>query len=373
MTTVGKGRACWAVCAVLAGALQAAALAGDVAVTPTSADGVVVNISPAAVGQDMQATIAVNASAPPQVGQQTVVSEALTYEYTWSLSPDGSIGSVDPPPSQQPSSQSGSSATGSFPTPGQKTISVTVTIGGTADYSWVDADGNTQTVTLGVSGSAQFQIDVDVYQADAISITPLDKFSIDQTGILVSARVTCFGNPAAGVTVSFCSDKLTLNPATATTDATGQAMVTAHAGSSPSACADCSYVEATVDDGLGSSITATEELTVVEVKDPTTPDPSILVGGYDIDSLYSVVLTFSVTPVVQGVPVTFSLPSGPYGVNIFAQLEDQDTVTNGNGLASVRVRSGDLEGDVEVRCTFEASYGHADVTFAGITGLSTGN
>ena len=217
MTTVAKGRAHWAICAVLAGALHAAALAGDVAVTPTSVDGVVVNISPAAVGQDVQATIAVNASAPPQVGQQTLVSEALTYEYTWSFSPDGSIDSVSP--SQNPSSQTSSTATGSFPTPGEKTISVTVTIGGTADYSWVDADGNAQTVTLGVSGSAQFQIDVDVYQADAISITPLDKFSINKTGISVSAFVSCLGAPVSGVTVTF-SGGLSFSSTTAATSVT---------------------------------------------------------------------------------------------------------------------------------------------------------
>ena len=162
MTSVAKGRAHWAICAVLVGALHAGSLAADVAVTPASADGVVVNTSPAGVGCDVQATIAVNASAPPQVGQQTLVSEALTYEYTWSFSPDGSIGSVNPSQNQQPSSQSNSSATGSFPTSGQKTISVSVTIGGTADYSWVDADGNTQTATLGVSGSTPFQIDVDI-------------------------------------------------------------------------------------------------------------------------------------------------------------------------------------------------------------------
>ena len=219
MTTVAKGWAHWAMCAVLAGALHAASLAGDVAVTPTSVDGVVVSISPAAVGQDVQATIAVNASAPPQVGQQTLVSEALTYSYAWSFSPDGSIGSVDPPPNQQPSSQSNSSATGSFPTPGQKTISVTVTIGGTADYSWVDADGNTQTVTLGVSGSSPFQIDVDVYQADAISITPLDKFSINKTGITVYAFVSSLGAPVSGVTVTF-SGGLSFSSTTAATSVT---------------------------------------------------------------------------------------------------------------------------------------------------------
>ena len=52
MTTVAKGQAHWAICAVLAGAFHAASLAGDVAVTPASVDGVVVNISPAAVGQE---------------------------------------------------------------------------------------------------------------------------------------------------------------------------------------------------------------------------------------------------------------------------------------------------------------------------------
>ena len=372
MTTLAGSWTHWAICAVFVGALHAACSASDIAVTPTSADGVVVNISPAAVGQDVQATIAVNASAPPQVGQQTLVSEALTYSYAWSFSPDGSIGSVTP--SQNPSAQSSSTATGSFPTPGEKTTAVTVTIGGTATYSYTDAAGIVHTSTMTVTGTSPnppLEVDVQVYEADSVLLSAPSLVSINRTGIPISACVTCLGTPAAGVEVTFTCSNLTFSSPTATTDTSGTASVTAESGAEPSQAGGY-HITASTDDGLGGTVSGSSDMTVLKVDDPFPLNPKILAGGLSYPGLYTVDLMFCVSPPVAGVPVAFTMDGGG-GHNQPAALENPSTSTDSQGQASVTVRSSDVTETATVKCTYQESVNSTDVTFMGPISVGPAN
>jgi len=107
------------------------------------------------------------------------------------------------------------------------------------------------------------------------------------------------------------------------------------------------------------------------VNDPTPANPSIVVGHLMRDDLYTVVLTYAVSPPVEGVPIRFCFESDEgRGTNYPATLEDQDSVTDARGRASVRVRSSDLRESPTVKCVFEASSGSTDVKFEGITGVT---
>jgi len=89
------------------------------------------------------------------------------------------------------------------------------------------------------------------------------------------------------------------------------------------------------------------------------------------DNLYTVVLTYTVSPPIAGVPVRFCFESDEgRGVDYPATLEDQDAATDDRGQATVRVRSSDMRETVTVKCAFEASSGGTDVKFAGITSVT---
>ena len=249
------------------------------------------------------------------------------------------------------------SATVTYTTPGIKTISV---------YS-PDPHDNV------VNSPDSFGIyDVGEVTLSAQNIDS-DRVSIYQAGIEFLATVTCQQVRVSGKTVTFTSNDVTFpGGSTEVTDSNGGALVIGEAGSWPSMVEYGTWVTATVDNGLGVDVTADCYLTVIEIDNPTPANPKILVGHYPDNFLYSVVLTFTTSPPVWGLPVTFEFESSEGdGVNYAATLEDADGGTDTNGEATVRVRSSDLEETATVLCTFEASCGSTDVTFEGITGVST--
>jgi len=210
-----------------------------------------------------------------------------------------------------------------------------------------------------------------IFACDAISMSDLTVYSINKTGISISATVTCKGNPAPNLTVTFSCGALTFpGGATAVTNASGVATVTANTGSTPSSALDAETVTASVPDGIGNTYGAHDDFTVVKVNDPTPASPSIIVGHYPTNSLYSVLLTFTVSPAISGVPVTFSFQSGQNGFNHAATLEDGASATDANGQTTVRVRSSDLEQSKTVLGTYQESSGSTGVTFLGLTDVT---
>ena len=355
----------WAVLAgVLAFLVNGLATSEADTVTATiSASGPDASPNPAYVDENITATVwNVNAALPSVAGFQQLVadSEALTFAYSWSWSQGGD--------SEPFSGSTTNSATDSFAAAGTYTIIATVTVSGTADYTYTDAEGNVQTAEKSVTGSQSFPVDVDVNaagQANTITISDLGMYSVNKTGITVEATVMNDGSPVSGVAVTFSSSSLSFtgsNPAT--TNAQGKVTVTANTGSSASSSPDASSVTATVDDGQGSTASAWDHFTVVKVKNPSQSEYHILVGGYEDDSLYSVVLTFEVSPGISGVPIAFAFEGEEgKGVEVLGRLEDAATATDANGRATVRVRSSDLEETATVQCTFQSSSGGTDVTF----------
>jgi len=341
----------------------------DTVAATISASGPDASPNPAYAEENIAATVwNVNAVVPSAAGFQQLVadSEELTFAYSWTWSQGGDSGSF--------SGSTTNSATGSFAAAGTYTIIATVTVSGTADYTYTDDEGNVQTVQKSVTGTQDFEVDVQVNaagQANTITVSDLGMYSVNKTGITVEATVTNDGSPVSGATVTFSSSALTFtgsNPAT--TNAQGKATVTASAGSTPSGSRDGSSVTASVDDGLGSTASAWDHFTVVKVKNPSQTEHHILVGGYEDDSLYSVVLTFEVSPGISGVPIAFAFEGEEgKGVEVLGRLEDAATASDGNGKATVRVRSSDLEETATVQCTFQSSSGSTDVTFDPITGI----
>ena len=257
-------------------------------------------------------------------------------------------------------------------------------IGTSVDYV-CPATGGTKTLTVyaddnyaadnnaALADETATSASVNVIVFDSVEIAALDMFSINKTGISVSATVTGGGSPISGVTVGFSSSDLTFpSGSTGVTNGSGVATVTASTGSSPSSSQDSSSVTATTQCDYP-DVTDTEYFTVVKVNDPTPSDPKILDGGFSVDSLYSVVLTYTVSPAISGVPVGFEFQNGggqgsPRERN--ASLESPDSSTNASGQATVRVRSSDMRETVTVKCTYQESYGSTGVTFEGITGCS---
>ena len=89
------------------------------------------------------------------------------------------------------------------------------------------------------------------------------------------------------------------------------------------------------------------------------------------DSLYTVLLTYTVSPPISGVPVAFTFEQGQgHGVNYPATLEEIEDCTNNDGEASVRLRSSDLREKIGVICRFGTSSGRANVVIQGITGVT---
>jgi len=209
-------------------------------------------------------------------------------------------------------------------------------------------------------------------RVESVNVSIPALVSVDQAGVLVTATVVSGGRPAAGRAVTFRGDHL-LFPCgrTAMTDANGVAAITVGVGATPSARLNGSAVTAFLEDG-GERVSGDCRFTVVRVNDPTPRKPKILDGHYEDNSIYTVVLIYTVTPVVEGVPVDFSFEPGEgRGVDHPATLEEKDSATNPNGEATVRLRSSDLREAPTVRCTFEASAGSTHVEFEGITGVKT--
>lgn len=220
-------------------------------------------------------------------------------------------------------------------------------------------------------GNTQRSVIIKVRACDAISISDLTMYSISKTGISISATVTCEGNAAPNLTVTFSCGALSFpGGATAVTNASGVATVTANTGSSPSSALDAETITASVPDGIGNTYEAHDHFTVVKVNSPTPASPSIIVGHYPTDSLYSVLLTYTVSPAISGVPVSFSFQSGQNGVNYAATLENGSSATDSNGQSTVRVRSSDLEQAMTVLGTYQESSGSTGVTFLGLTGCA---
>jgi hypothetical protein len=208
-----------------------------------------------------------------------------------------------------------------------------------------------------------------IFACDAISISDLAVYSISKTGISISAMVTCKGNPAPNLTVTFSCGALTFpDGATAVTNASGVATVTANTGNTPSSALDAETVTASVPDGIGNTYEAHDHFTVVKVNDPTPADPKII-DGHLTDSIYKVVLTYTVSPAISGVPVEFAFETGEgQGDLIPASLLDASSSTNGSGQATVTVQSSDLRETATVKGTYQASSSSTDVTFQGING-----
>ena len=220
-----------------------------------------------------------------------------------------------------------------------------------------------------------------IYDADEITITGPDLVSVNKAGIVFEARVKCQGVDVSGKMVTFsCSGYLSVsgdNPVA--TDATGKATVTVDSGQWPSGSPNTSWVRASVDNGLGQSLTADHYLTILKVNHHDPVDVKILVGHLADppgNYLYSALLTFTVSPSMTGVPITFGFEKDAdgneegQGFDDPATLENPDTWTQ-YGAASVRIRSSDMEETATVLCAFQESQGRAEVTFEGITSVTS--
>lgn len=246
--------------------------------------------------------------------------------------------------------------------------------GGEITLSGDATTAGTYTISASCTDHGSDSATLVVFACDDIQVGELGIFSINETDISVSATVYCQNEPAPGLTVTFTSSSLTFTGGnTATTDANGVATVTATASGTPSAYLNAGSVTASVNDGVGTDYTDDEDFTLVEVNNPTPVNPTIVDGGYSDNSVYAVVLTFTVSPAISGVPVTIAFESGEgQGVEVAAALEDASTTTNGSGEATVRVRSSDLRETATVKCTYGQSSGSTDVEFVGIASCPAG-
>jgi hypothetical protein len=203
---------------------------------------------------------------------------------------------------------------------------------------------------------------VTVSSGNVIVVTELDKVSVNQTGITVTATVTNSGSPVSGETVTFSGD-LTFSSATATTDSTGVATVTATAGTSSTSAAGGSKVSASVSDGDGSTVDDDEDFTIVEVTGVSPTDPRILVGGITTNSECSVTLTFTVSPAVSGVSIAFSFSPDAGGTNKAATMDNTSATTDTSGQATVKITSSDTVQSRTVQGTYQASSKTTSVSF----------
>jgi hypothetical protein len=198
-----------------------------------------------------------------------------------------------------------------------------------------------------------------------ISVTIPSIVSVNQSAIPVRATLMAGSTPVSGRSVTFSSSDLSFSSSTAVTDASGVATVTATASSSPSAALNASSVTASFD-----SVSDTANFTIVEVYPTSANSDSIIVGALAVDSLYSSLLTFTVSPAISGVPLTFSFQSGTgVGYSIPAALESPSASTDASGCGTVRLRSGDLRENATVMCTYEASTATKTVAITGITSV----
>ena len=225
---------------------------------------------------------------------------------------------------------------------------------------------------LATAGPTTQAATLTVWEVDAIAVTVApDMVSIDYGAITITATATYQGSPVEGATLNFTSDGLNLGVASADTDSQGQTVISAAAGSTPSPAQDGSSVTASANVGSGDPVTGQDTLTIVQVGDPTPASPAIMVGHYTSDSLYSVVLTYTVTPSVSGVPVTFEFDGNNAGGHLHpAALEEADSSTDANGQCSVRVRSSDVREGLKVWCKYAQTSGSTTVSFYGIDSLS---
>jgi len=336
-----------------------AAPALEVAPQSISATGPVVSPNPAAVGQRIKATLLdVKATLPAAVGSGILVgwAEGPEFAFDW-----GTF-----------SESKGASANGSFPTPGTHTITVRATARGTATYVYDDGTGNPREETRPIVGRRTFEANVLVLEPDtlAVLVSVPKRVSVNQKRIPVTATVVRGGERVPRMAVRFSSDALRFSPHAIETGDDGVAILSADAGPTPSPFRDGSFVQATVEDRARGKVSGLARLTVVRIEDPTPAHPKILDGAYGLNQLYSVVLTYTVSPPIQGVPVAFAFAPGQgKGVNYPAALEEASETTDAAGQASVRVRSSDLRESPTVLCRFGESVGSTDVTFEGITSV----
>jgi len=336
--------------------------------------------SNAALASSVTVTFDTNPSPDPACVDMTITAQALAefsatdddqeeleaggevnYRFKWEY--NGGGGTISFPGVEWTawSTANKSIAEGSYSPAGNKTIKVYVEakVIGAGAYSGIPVSDDAQKAG-------------DVIQADSITVGSLDKFSINKTDISVTATVTCCGENAGGLTVTFSGDMTFDGDGTAVTNDSGVATITASTGATPSASLDSSSVTASVDNGLGTPVTDDEDFTIVEVNDPTPVNPNILVGNLPDNDLYSVVLTYTVSPAISGVDVEFEFEEGEgEGDEIPAELEDEDDYTDDNGEATVRVRSGDLRETATVKCSYQESSGSTDVTFEGVNSVET--
>jgi len=211
---------------------------------------------------------------------------------------------------------------------------------------------------------------VGIYEPPVLTVSAPSMCSVYQT-ITICATIEDY--QISGIPINFaCPDLAFPNGSTATTDASGFATVVATAGSTSSPCMNGTVVSASTQDAAGQPLSDQDSLTIVRMNGPSPANPEIVVGNLPDNSLYTVVLTYSVSPPVAGVPVAFSFAPGEgQGVNYPASLEDGSSTTDANGRAAVRVRSSDLRETAMVRCAYQVSSGATDVTFVGITSVST--
>jgi len=336
--------------------------ASDAPVTPEAitATGPEVQPNPACVGQSIAATLSKPAAVlPVEVGSGVLVgwNQGPEFSYDWGSFSDSKT----------------TTARGSFPTPGTHTIAVRVTVRGTADYLYRDGAGNVHTEAREVLGRRTFEANVLALPRDALAVvvSAPKMVSVRQRGIPVTAAVVRGGEPVPGLSVAFSSDALALPPFPVVTDARGMATVPADAGPTPSPFRDGSHVTATVHDPASGKATGTARLTLVRIGEPTPANPRTIVGGFPNNDLYSVVLSFTVSPRIPGVPVGFAFAPGEgEGVDFPARLEEPSAATDASGQARVRVRSSDLRESPTVLCRYGASAAGTRITFEGITGVT---
>ena len=356
-------RSSWCTAAWLMATLLLNVRAGGVRAT-VSATEMTATPNRAAVGETIAVALpGISACPPLEVGAKTLVGwkKGPRYAFSWG----------------EFSNSKERTATGAFDKEGRHRIVVATTVSGTAEYTHFDEYGCPQFDTAPVTGAASFQIYVEVRRpqprlSDTVIRVSIPKLvSINRTGVPVSATVTRNGKPVVGAEVAFSSADVTCSPPTARTNAEGVAAVRASTGSKPSSFKNSSCITASARDGEGAAVWASDVFSIVEVNDPTPANPEIIVGHYSINDLYTVVLTYTVTPPMAGVPVKFCFESNEgEGWNYPATLEDQDRCTDDKGRASVRMRSGDLRESPTVKCVFQASAGATDVKICGITSVT---
>lgn len=323
-------------------------VAGQASLTITSPSGVVVSPSYDVDVQELiTASISVNADAPLIVGQQTKVqgSESLAYSYTWTFS-GGSIAN-----STQTDGENSSSIQGTFSQGGNQTVSVRVTVSGTANYSWDDPDDDLgpQTSSLEVNGTEEFSVQVTVAQPQGYTIAAQCLSAAVGQPIALNSQLT----DQSGQTSPYVCDWVLLSNNIMASFDEPATSVSSTSVSAPNS----GTVDVAIQDAQGNTLHSVT-LTFVDVNAVSVGESELYAGGILNDlGGHQTYVTATVSPPASGVTVYFKIQDGAPGYRLQPSLSagpqtsgtaQASATTDSNGEARVCFTTSDMGGTVSI-------------------------